>query len=57
MRTAGLVRLELEARLALGEWDKKAGRATAQNELAAVEKAATAKGFTRIAHQAAVARG
>jgi eukaryotic-like serine/threonine-protein kinase len=57
MRTAGLVRLELEARLALGEWDKKAGRATAQNELAAVEKAATAKGFTRIARKAAAVRG
>jgi hypothetical protein len=52
-----LVRLELEARLALGEWEKRAGRATAQNELAAVEKAATAKGFTRIAHEAAAARG
>ncbi len=57
MRGEGLVRLELEARLALGEWDKRAGRATAQIELAAVEKAATAKGFTRIARQAAAARG
>jgi eukaryotic-like serine/threonine-protein kinase len=57
MRSEGLVRLELEARLALGEWDKRAGRATAQNELAALEKMATAKGFTRIAHQAAAARG
>jgi DNA-binding winged helix-turn-helix (wHTH) protein/tetratricopeptide (TPR) repeat protein len=56
-RDGGLVRLELEARLALGEWEKRAGRATAQNELAAVEKAATAKGFTRIAHEAAAARG
>jgi tetratricopeptide (TPR) repeat protein len=57
IRSGGLVRLELEARLALGEWDERAGRATAQTELAAVEKAATAKGFTRIAHQAAAARG
>jgi hypothetical protein len=57
MRAEGLVRLELEARLALGEWDKKAGRATAQTELAALEKAATTKGFTRIAHEAAAARG
>jgi ATP/maltotriose-dependent transcriptional regulator MalT len=57
IRSGGLVRLELEARLALGEWDERAGRAAAQTELAAVEKAATAKGFTRIAHQAAAARG
>ena len=54
----GLFRLELEARLALGEWDKRAGRAAvAQTELAAVEKAAKAKGFDRIARQAAAARG
>jgi eukaryotic-like serine/threonine-protein kinase len=54
----GLVRLELEARLALGEWDKRAGRATAaRTELAEVEKAARSKGFDRIAHQAAAARG
>jgi DNA-binding winged helix-turn-helix (wHTH) protein/tetratricopeptide (TPR) repeat protein len=57
MRAAGMVRLELEARLAMGEWDKRAGRATAQTELTAVEKTATAKGFTRIAHRAAAARG
>jgi ATP/maltotriose-dependent transcriptional regulator MalT len=55
--SAGLLRLELEARLALGVWDKKAGRATAQTELVAVEKEATAKGFTRIARKAAAARG
>jgi eukaryotic-like serine/threonine-protein kinase len=57
VRAEGLVRLELEARLALGVWDKKTGRASAQSELAAVARDATAKGFTRIAHEAAAARG
>jgi eukaryotic-like serine/threonine-protein kinase len=53
-RAEGLVRLELEARLALGEWDKRAGRAaSARTELAELEKAARSKGFVRIANQAA----
>jgi eukaryotic-like serine/threonine-protein kinase len=56
-RAGGFFRLELEARLALGECEKKAGRAAAEGDLAALEKTARAKGFDRIARKAAAARG
>ncbi len=57
-RTMGLQRLELEARLALGEWDKRAGRAdAARTELIDVAKTARSKGFERIAQEAAAAGG
>ena len=48
---------QFEARLALGELEKKSGHiGAAQAQLASLEKAARAKGFGLIARKAAAAR-
>ena len=53
----GLLNVELEARLALGEMDMKYGnRRSGLTRLAAVEKAASARGYGLIARQAETAR-
>jgi DNA-binding winged helix-turn-helix (wHTH) protein/tetratricopeptide (TPR) repeat protein len=55
-RELGLARMELEIRLAQGDVDRGAGKdVAAQAELAAVEKAARARGFALIANKAASA--
>jgi hypothetical protein len=56
-RKAGLVAVELEARLALGEIEVASGYAdTGQTRLAALEAEASRKGYKSIADRAAIAR-
>ena len=57
-KSAGLLGLELEARLTIGEIEAAEGKATpAREELEAVQREASAKGFGLIAQRAAKAAG
>ena len=48
----GLIRLSFNARLALGQAERKAGRSAAQAQLRALQSEARSKGFVRIADKA-----
>ncbi len=57
-RHYGFMGVELEARLALAQSEKKSGQtAAAQSQLLALERAARAQGFGLIAHKAAANQG
>ena len=55
-RKAGMLGLQLEARLALAEIERSSGRADSVRRLQALEKEASSRGFGRIARRAALAR-
>jgi hypothetical protein len=55
-RKAGMLELQLEARLALAEIERSSGRADSARRLQALEKEASSRGFGRIARRAALAR-
>ena len=53
----GYVGYEMQARLALGRIEMKSGKIAARSHLEALEKDATAQGYSLIAHNAQAARG